>query len=164
MHQKDLEEKFLEVIEENKRTIYKVCLMYSEGKDQQEDLYQDIILNLWKAFPTFRQESKYSTWIYRISINTSISQIRKKKARPLTTPITCEFDKLIGDDGSYRKQVLELYKLISQLSEFERAVILLWLDEKSYDEIADILGISKSNVGVRITRIKEKLTKMNSNN
>lgn len=164
MQSKDLEEKFLEVIEENKRTIYKVCLMYSEDKEQQEDLYQDIILNLWKAFPSFRQESKYSTWIYRVAINTSISQIRKKKSRPLTTPLTCEFDKLIGDDGNYKKQVLELYKLISQLSEFERAIILLWLDEKSYDEIAEILGISKSNVGVKITRIKEKLTKMNINN
>ncbi len=138
--------------------------MYSEDKEQQEDLYQDIILNLWKAFPSFREESKYSTWIYRVAINTSISQIRKKKSRPLTTPLTCEFDKLIGDDGNYKKQVLELYKLISQLSEFERAIILLWLDEKSYDEIAEILGISKSNVGVKITRIKEKLTKMNINN
>jgi len=162
MQQRDLEQKFLSMIEENKKIIYKVCLMYSEEKEQQEDIYQDIVLNLWQAFPGFRGDCKISTWIYRIALNTSISQIRKKKARPITTPLTDNLDKLMGDDSNYKKQVLELYKLISKLSEFERALILLWLDEKSYDEISEILGITKSNVGVRITRIKEKLTRMNN--
>lgn len=161
MKQHDLEQQFLSLIEENKKTIYKVSLMYADDNEHQQDIYQDIVLNLWTAFPKFRGDSKDSTWVYRIALNTCISELRRKKSKPLTTPLTYDLEQLMDDDSAYRQQVRELYQLINRLTELERAIILLWLDEKSYDEIAVILGISKSNVGVKITRIKEKLRKMN---
>lgn len=161
MKQQELEQQFLSLIEENKKTIYKVSLMYADDNEHQQDIYQDIVLNLWTAFPNFRGDSKDSTWVYRIALNTCISELRRKKSKPLTTPLTYDLEQLMDDDSAYRQQVRELYQLINRLSELERAIILLWLDEKSYDEIAVILGISKSNVGVKITRIKEKLRKMN---
>lgn len=160
-HEKQ-EQEFLALIEENKRIIYKVSLMYSDGPDHQQDIYQDIVLNLWTSFPSFRGDSKDSTWVYRIALNTCISELRRKKSKPLTTPLTYDLEQLIDDDGAYREQVRELYRLINRLSQLERAVILLWLDEKSYDEIGSILGITPSNVGVKINRIKEKLRQMNN--
>lgn len=162
MRHEDLEREFLSMIEENKKTIYKVSLMYSDDSVHQQDIYQDIIVNLWTAFPNFRAESKLSTWVYRIALNTCVSELRRKNSKPLTTPLTYDIEQLIDDDGAYREQVKQLYCLINRLSQLERAVILLWLDENSYDEIGAILGISSSNVGVKINRIKEKLRKMNA--
>lgn len=162
MKQHDLERQFLTLIENNKKTIYKVSLMYADDGEHQQDIYQDIVLNLWTAFPNFRGNSKDSTWVYRIALNTCISELRRKKSKPLTTPLTYDLEQLMDDDGAYREQVRELYRLINRLSELERAIILLWLDEKSYDEIGSILGISTSNVGVKISRIKEKLRRMNN--
>lgn len=161
MKQSDLEREFLSLIEDNKKIIYKVSLMYADDFEHQQDLYQDIVLNLWTSFGTFRGESKTSTWVYRIALNTCVSELRKKNARPLTTPMTCDVEQLMDDSTEYRQQVRELYQLIGRLSQLERAIVLLWLDEKSYDEIAVILGISKSNVGVKLNRIKEKLRRMN---
>lgn len=162
MKHEDLEQQFLTLIENNKKTIYKVSLMYADDNEHQQDIYQDIVLNLWTAFPSFRGDSKDSTWVYRIALNTCVSELRRKKSRPTTTPLTYDLDSLIDDDGAYREQVRELYRLINRLSELERAIILLWLDEKSYDDISSILGITASNVGVKINRIKEKLKKMNN--
>lgn len=163
MRHEDLEREFLSMIEENKKTIYKVSLMYSDGPEHQQDIYQDIVLNLWTAFPKFRGDSKLSTWVYRIALNTCVSELRRKNAKPLTTPLSYDIEQLMDDDEAYREQVKQLYNLINRLSQLERAIILLWLDEKSYDEIAAILGISSSNVGVKINRIKEKLRRMNEN-
>lgn len=162
MKQQDLEQQFLTLIENNKKTIYKVSLMYADDNEHQQDIYQDIVLNLWTAFPNFRGDSKDSTWVYRIALNTCVSELRRKKSKPLTTPLTYDLEQLMDDGGAYREQVRELYRLINRLSELERAIILLWLEEKSYDEIGTILGISSSNVGVKINRIKEKLKKMNN--
>lgn len=162
MKQQDLEQQFLTLIENNKKTIYKVSLMYADDNEHQQDIYQDIVLNLWTAFPSFRGDSKDSTWVYRIALNTCVSELRRKKSKPLTTPLTYDLEQLMDDDGAYREQVRELYRLINRLSQLERAIILLWLEEKSYDEIGSILGITSSNVGVKISRIKEKLKKMTS--
>lgn len=161
MKQQDLEQQFLTLIENNKKTIYKVSLMYADDNEHQQDIYQDIVLNLWTAFPNFRGDSKDSTWVYRIALNTCVSELRRKKSKPLTTPLTYDLEQLMDDGGAYREQVRELYRLINRLSELERAIILLWLEEKSYDEIGSILGITPSNVGVKISRIKEKLRRMN---
>lgn len=162
MKHENLEQQFLSMIEENKRTIYKVSLMYSDGPEHQQDIYQDIIVNLWTAFPSYRGDSKLSTWVYRIALNTCVSELRRKNAKPLTMPLTYDIEQLMDDGGAYREQVKQLYLLINRLSQLERAIILLWLDEKSYDEISAVLGISSSNVGVKINRIKEKLRKMNA--
>lgn len=162
MSNKELEQKFLTLIEENKKIIYKVSLMYTDDQDSLDDTYQEIVLNLWTAFPKFRGDSKNSTWVYQIAINTCVSELRKKKSRPLSSPITCDLEQLMDDSEEYKTNVKELYKLISQLTKLERAVILLWLDEKTYDEIAEVLGTTRTNVGVKINRIKEKLIKLSN--
>lgn len=162
MSNKELEQKFLSLIEENKKIIYKVSLMYTDEQESLDDTYQEIVLNLWTAFPKFKGDSKSSTWVYQIAINTCVSELRKKKAKPISSPMTYDIEQLMDDSEEYKSNVKELYKLISQLTKLERAVIMLWLDEKSYDDISEVLGISKTNVGVKINRIKEKLIKMSN--
>ena len=160
MDHNDLQTAFLQLVETHKRLIYKVGLMYADREIPLEDTCQDIIHNLWKAYPAFRGESQPSTWIYRIALNTCVSELRRRQSRPTTVPLTCDIDTLLDDSGNYRRQVAEMYRLIARLSKLERAVVLLWLDGKSYDEIASILGLGKSNVGVKLSRIKEKLQRM----
>ena len=160
MNDNDLQTAFLKLVEEHKRLIYKVGLMYAGHGNPLEDTCQDIILNLWKAYPAFRGESQASTWIYRIALNTCVSELRRRQSRPTTVPLTYDIDSLLDDRGDYRRQVAEMYRLIARLSQMERAIVLLWLDDKSYDEIASILGISKNNVGVKLSRIKQKLQQM----
>ena len=154
---------FLRVIEEHKRIIYKVCFVYAKDEDTINDLYQEVALNLWKALPRFRNESKLSTWVYRIALNTCVSYLRLSKRQPQTVPLLLSMSGIFADEQD-KENLKELYRLIGRLGEMERAVILLWLDEKSYKEISEILGISPSVVGVRINRIKAKLREMSSNN
>ena len=158
----ELEQSFLELMEHHKQLIYKVCFMYASDDETIGDLYQETMLNLWKGFPRFRRESKPSTWIYRIAMNTCISWFRASSARPHTISLTLSMaDLFVGDQE--RENLKELYALINRLGKLERALILLWLDELSYEEISEILGISPSNVGVRINRIKAKLKAMSNN-
>lgn len=158
----DVEQQFLALLERNKNTIYKVCLMYSNEQDSINDNYQEVVLNMWKAYAKFRHDSKESTWVYQIALNTCISQLRHRTAHPELQPITIDVAQLVDESEEHRSQVMELYRLINRLTDLEKAIIMLWLDEKSYDEIAEVTGISKSNVGVRINRIKEKLRQMSN--
>lgn len=154
----EAEKAFMAVIEEHRRVIYKVSYLYALDQDDVNDLYQDIILNLWKSFPQFKGECNLSTWIYRISLNTSISRIRKKpaaKAVPLTEAM------LIPSDQQ-SDLMSDVYGLIARLGELDRALILLWLEDRPYDEIADIMGISKGNVAVKLNRVKNKLKEMSN--
>ena len=152
---------FLSLVGQHRQIIYKVCFMYATDDETISDLYQEVVLNLWTAFPRFRSESKPSTWVYRISMNTCISRLRRNTRRPETVSLTMSMADLFPEE-SEREQLQELYRLISQLGELERARILLWLDDKSYEEIAEILSISVSNVGVRINRVKAKLREMSN--
>ncbi|MBR2777471.1 MAG: sigma-70 family RNA polymerase sigma factor [Prevotella sp.] len=161
METKELEKEFLEMIEAQKRTIYKVCYMYANDQDDLNDLFQETVLNLWKSFPHYRGDSTYSTWVYRIAMNTCITFLRHSSARPQTVPMTAQVANLEADSET-TEQLRELYKLINQLGKLERALILLWLEERSYQEMADILGISKANVAVKLTRIREKLKRMSN--
>lgn len=160
MDTKVLEKEFVELITEHKRLIYKACYFYASDADDLADLYQEVVMNLWKSFSRFRGESKATTWMYRIAMNTCISSLRRQKARPQTVPLTLDVDMTDGEDKT--AQLRELYGLINQLGRLERALILLWLEERSYQEIADILGISKNNVAVKLNRVKEKLKAMSN--
>lgn len=162
MNKSKLGQRFLRLVDSYKQVIYKVCFMYATDDEAISDLYQEVVLNLWTAFPRFRSESKPSTWVYRISVNTCISRLLHNIRQPKTVSITTSMADLFPEE-SEREQLKELYQLISQLGELERALILLWLDNKSYEEIAEILGISVSNVGVRINRIKARLREMSNN-
>lgn len=152
------EEEFSRIVRKNKSTIYTVCYMFSNDEDEVNDLFQDTLLNLWKGFSNFRGDSKASTWIYRVALNTCVSADRKKKRRKeerLSMNINLYED---TDDDS--RQVQQLHKLIGKLGLVDRALVLMWLENMSYDEIGNILGISAKNVSVKLVRIKEKMLKM----
>ena len=150
------EQQFMSIIEENRQLIYKVCYMYATDDDHFNDLYQEVLIHIWQGLDNFRGSSQMSTWIYRTSINTCVTYYRKNHKYN-------EMESIDGlsivdvDDGTHRQQLKELYRLINRLDRFEKAIILLWLDEKSYDEISEITGLSRNNVASRLRRIKMKL-------
>ena len=162
MDTKQLEKEFLDMIEAQKRTIYKVCYMYANDQDDLNDLFQETVLNLWKGFPNYRGDSKLTTWVYRIAMNTCITYLRHENHRPQTVPMTANVASQMAADEDTEARLQELYRLINRLGKLERALILLWLEERSYQEMADILGISKNNVAVKLNRVKEKLKKMSN--
>ena len=155
----NLEQEFLSVIREYERVIYKVCYLYANPNAPLNDLYQEVILNIWKAFPKFRRECKVSTWIYRISLNTCISFLRKEKNIPEIVTLTQEADRTEENDET-QAMLRQLYQMINRLGQLEKSIILLYLEEKSYEEIAEITGLTVTNVATKLSRIKDKLKKM----
>lgn len=158
---KEMENEFALAVREHKSTIYTVCYMFSNNPEEVADLFQEILINLWKGFPKFRGESNLRTWIYRVSLNTCISYERKKNRRPDTLPLTMEIN-LFEDSDDDSRQVQMLRERISRLGPFDRAIVLLWLENMTYDEIGAIVGISAKNVSVRLVRIREQLKKMSN--
>lgn len=156
----NVEQEFVSVIREYERVIYKVCYLYATPYAPLNDLYQEVVLNLWKAFPKFRKECKISTWIYRIALNTCISFMRKEKSIPEIVTITRETDHTEEPDET-EIMLRQLYRLINKLGQLEKSIILLYLEEKSYEEIAEITGLTLTNVATKLSRIKDKLRKMN---
>jgi RNA polymerase sigma-70 factor, ECF subfamily len=150
---------FVQLVNEHQALIHKVCHLYGHSLPDREDLFQEIVIQLWKAYPKFRGESKFSTWLYRIALNTAISGLRKQKNHITTI----EPEKLPVDiqEETYNlqreEQLQQMYAAIRQL---ERALVMLYLEDKSYDEMEDILGINQNNLRVKMNRIKEKLRKL----
>lgn len=155
----NLENDFARIVREHKGTIYTVCYMFSKDEDEVADLFQDILINLWKGFEGFRGDSSVRTWVYRVSLNTCIYADRKKKRRGETVPLSMDIN-LFDDSGEDVKQIRMLQSRISRLGPFDRAIVLLWLENLSYDEIGAIVGITAKNVSVRLFRIKEQLRNM----
>lgn len=159
-----MEKKFEKLVKENEPLIYKVCRMYAYSEVSRQDLFQEIIIQLWRAYPKFRGESKLSTWLYRVAINTAITGLRKEKRfRP-----THDSHKLpihISDATPEAEEELlgQLYTAIEQLNKIEKAIVMLYLEDKSYEEMEDILGMSQGNLRVRMNRIKEKLRQLTNN-
>ena len=152
---------FNSLIKENSRIINSVCYFYSSEIIPFDDLRQEVYINIWKGLDQFRSYSKASTWIYRIAINTSLMAIRTGKRRINTVPIDSIVLNISQETDNSQKDRLEaLDSLIDKLDEIEKAIILLWLDEYSYEEIAETMGMKKSNVATKIFRIKEKLSKL----
>ena len=152
--------RFEQMVNQNKGTIYTVCYMFSKDSDEVADLFQETLINLWKGMPEKDEISNIKGWIYRVSLNTCISLNRKKKSRP-TVPLTMDID-LFESKGEKEQQVEMLHKRITRLQPFDRAIVLLWLEDISYEEIGLILGITAKNVSVRLTRIREKLKQMSN--
>lgn len=157
----NLENDFARIVREHKGTIYTVCYMFSNNPQEVADLFQEILINLWKGFPKFRSDSNVRTWIYRVSLNTCISSERKKSRNKDTLPLKMDIN-LFDDSDEDSKQVQMLRARISKLGPFDRAIVLLWLENLSYDEIGAIVGISAKNVSVRLVRIKDQLKKMSN--
>jgi RNA polymerase sigma-70 factor (ECF subfamily) len=160
MPDKISESEFGKVIYDNQGLILKVCNIYCRNQSDRDDLFQDIMINLWKGLPSFKGNSKLSTWIYRVSLNTAISKFRKKRRMEFVgfdTVPELKDDSVDEKETDKESSIKALYIGISKLNPVEKAIILLYLEEKTYDEIADITGISKSNVSVRLVRVKRKL-------
>lgn len=147
------------MIQKNQRIIHKITIIYANSSADREDLFQEICLQLWKSYPGFREEAQFSTWIYRVALNTAISNIRKSKNSLSFEPLR-ETDRIPDESSDETEQVKLLYSAISKLNRIEKAIILLWLEEKNYEEIASIMGTSKTNVSVKLVRIKRKLEEM----
>ena len=153
-----LEKQFAALVKEQKSTIYGICFMFSKDKDEVDDLFQETLIHLWQGFEKFRNESKIETWVYRVTMNTCISMDRKEKKRGERISLAVDID-LFDENDKDMEQVQMLYKRIQKLGVFDRAIIMLWLENLSYDEIGEIVGISAKNVSVRLVRIREQLKK-----
>ena len=158
MYNQDLEKDFMDMVRHNERIIYKVVSFYADIDQSVSDLYQEVVLNLWKAYPSFRGESKVSTWIYRISLNTCITFSRRSKRSISYTDLVIDISDIPDEDDNIK----ELYRLINKLGKIEKALVLLYLDEKPYREIAEITGLTVTNVATKLNRIKDKLKKMSN--
>lgn len=155
------EQQFMNIIREHEQTIYTVCYMFSKDEEEVSDLYQDILVRLWKGFETFEGKSDIRTWIYRVSLNYCINfSNRQKKQRECLNLDTGYLSE--GSNLEKNLQIKQLYKRINMLGLIDRSVVLLWLEGLSYDEIGAILGISVKNVSFKLVRIKEKLKKMSN--
>lgn len=156
-----LEQEFTNLVREHKSTIYTVCYMFSKDSDEVADLFQEILIRIWSGFDKFRGECSVRTWIWRISFNTCVTYEKKKSRMGSTIPLSLNIN-LFDDTDEDVKQIKMLQKRIRQLGPFDRAIVLLWLEEMSYAEIGEIVGISEKNVSVRLVRIREQLKKMNN--
>ncbi|MEE1235585.1 MAG: sigma-70 family RNA polymerase sigma factor [Bacteroidaceae bacterium] len=157
----NIELQFTRMVKEYRKTIYTVCYFFSKDTEEVNDLYQEILINLWRGFPNYRGESSLKTWIWRVSLNTCSNQERKKKSRIQTVPLSIDID-LYNDEDAGSRQIQMLYDRINRLDVFDRAIILLWLENMTYQDIADVVGISVSNVTTRLFRIKEQLKTMSN--
>lgn len=155
-------EEFIKLISEHQDLIRKVAAIYYRNKADQEDAFQEILVSLWQAYPTFRGESKFSTWLYRVALNTVISGFRKASNKVHKNQSDIHItDELLGPSKEDLSEEIDcLYQAIEHLSDIEKAIIMLYMEEKTYDDIADIMGMTRTNVGVKINRIKKKLKKI----
>ena len=154
------EREFASLITEHSRIINKVSYFYASEKLPYDDLRQEIYVNIWLGLKQFRGDSKISTWIYRVAVNSALMAIRSLKPRIETIPMDFSILDISSEiDDMQKENLQQLYSLINRLEEIEKAIILLWLDEYSYDEIADTLGLKRNTVAIKIHRIKNKLSK-----
>ena len=162
----DREKLFLELVQENDARVWRICRVYARVTDEQEDLYQDILVQLWRSLPSFRGGSKASTWLYRVALNTALGFRRRQSVRK-ETPLTESHEELHADHRPGPVQKMEaaqrrdrLHAAIDRLEDLDKALITLHLEERSYAEVAEILGISESNVGVKLHRIRKRLASL----
>lgn len=149
---------FIEIIQRNEGLIYKVAKVYTDCKDDEQDLYQEIVYQLWKSFHSFRNESKISTWIYRIALNTSLTHFKKEKKKGNHIPIDdAVLNQSENNDSSKEERIEILYDQIRKLNPIDKGIVFLYLEGKNYEEIAGITGFTTTNVGTRLGRIKQKI-------
>lgn len=162
LEQRGLQVEFIRLVNENRGILYKVCRMYGATEADRQDLFQEMVIQLWRSYPSFRRASRFSTWLYRIALNTAISDLRKQRRN--ITPIDPDLLPTHLQDIQYstekEEQLQQLYAAIDRLTEVEKALTMLYLEDKPYHEMEEILGIPQNNLRVKMNRIKEKLRKM----
>jgi len=164
LEKENVEKQFETLIRENELLIYKVCRMYAYAEDDRQDLFQEVVIQLWKAFPKFEGRSKVSTWLYRIAINVAITNLRQQKNFIDTydpDKLPQQIDYTTGHEKD--EQLILLYKTIEQLNKVEKAIVMLYMEDKTYQEMEDILGIKQGNLRVKMNRIKDKIRQLTKN-
>lgn len=159
------QDEFLRLLQDSNAILHKICQLYASHPTDREDLYQEIVVQLWKAWPGFRGEAKFSTWLYRIALNTAITGIRKK-GRAVKLDFPADIPREVADDTETREneeRLQELYLAIARLSEIDRAIVMLYLDDRSYEEMEEIMGMNQNNLRVKMNRIREKLRQLTKN-
>ncbi len=153
------QKEFIKAIDEHQAIINKICFSYTNNCEDRLDLKQEILIQLWKAYPNFRNESKLSTWIYRVALNTAVSNLRRAKRKIQSGELTENCSQVPSEEKTIEQSedIAKLYRLIYRLNDLEKAIMILYLDDQSYSEIAGIVGISETNVATKISRIKMKL-------
>jgi RNA polymerase sigma-70 factor (ECF subfamily) len=167
MKRRDTDQKeqlFVEVLRQYDALVRKVCFMYSNADSPFDDLYQETMVNLWRGIDSFKGNSNMSTWIYRTTVNTCITWMRRNVRYSANTTLDEAAAIVAGDDSEQQENLRELYTIISCLDKLEKAIIMMWLDEKNYDEIAEVTGLTKNNVATRLHRIKQKIKNQSSAN
>ena len=154
--------RFLQQIEQNQDIVHKICGLYAINRDDRKDLSQEIICQLWKSYQSFRGNSKFTTWMYKVALNTALLNLRRHRVRTRTESLKEHHADIPAEAAEKEKyeQIRRLYKAISQLGKLDRAIILLHLEQFSYKDISEVIGISKSNVSVKLVRIKKKLREL----
>lgn len=158
--QKERAKVFEDIVRDYSLMITKVCYYFATSIPELKDLRQEVLLNIWTGWDKFRKESKLSTWIYRVCFNTCITYQRKNKQRKNEVPLSSVLD--FEDESFDMERYKEMHRLIGKLDSEDKAIILMWLDENSYEEIADVVGLKRNTVASRLKRIKEKLVKMSN--
>ena len=155
----ELEQQFVKQLSENQNIVHKICRLYTHNKDAHNDLFQEISIQLWKAYPKFRGDSKFSTWAYRVALNTAITMYRKS-VKSIQTSDYENFSYYIKSedyDDHVEEQLKLMYKALQMLNDIDKALVFLYLEDKDYTEISETLGISEVNARVKMNRIKTKL-------
>ena len=165
MQKQEAEKEFERLVQEHELLLRKICRIYAYTNADRQDLFQEIVIHLWKAYPNFKGNSKLSTWLYRVAINTAISGLRKKKDfiqnyKPADIPEPAN-----EHCGEYdeEEKLKQLYRAIEQLNAVEKAIVMLYMEDHSYEEMEEIIGLSQGNLRVKMNRIKEKLRQLTKN-
>lgn len=153
-----MRKEFVDILNNHRGLIYKVCHLYCDDPEDRKDLFQEIVLQVWKSLESFRQESTIGTWMYRIALNTAITHFRREKRLGGKVSLTGIDIPDLNDSSEKEDQLKELFKAIEDLDRIDKSIILLYLEEKNYEEISEITGLTRTNVGVRLNRIKIKLS------
>ena len=158
----DRKNTFLELVEQNQDIVHKICALYAANVDDRRDLSQEIVCQLWKSYQSFRGDSKFTTWMYKVALNTALLNLRRHRRKLRTQSLKEHHADIPAEAAEKDKygQVSRLYEAISQLGELDRAIILVYLEQFSYREISEVIGISESNVSVRLVRIKKRLKEL----
>jgi RNA polymerase sigma factor (sigma-70 family) len=151
------EKEFISLINQHQKIVYKVCNLYMDRHSDREDLFQEITLQAWKAYENFRGDAKFSTWLYRVALNTAITFFRKEKRKPDIYSTDTVPDQTEDAYDPIEEQVRAMYAAIGNLSKIDKAIVMLYLEDYSYIEIGDMMGITANNVAVKMNRIKTKL-------
>lgn len=159
---KNLQEEFVEKLEANQNIVHKICRIYATGDAAHKDLFQEITIQLWKAYPKFRGDAKFSTWMYRVALNTAITLYRKQKRKVTTQEWDQYAFKISAEeyDDTTEQQLALMYQAIKELNDIDKALVFLYLEDKNYTEISDALGISEVNARVKMNRVKKKLREL----